>query len=424
MKRFTTYNQTLEFLFSQLPMYQRIGGKAMKKDLTNIIQLCDFLGNPQAAFKSVHIAGTNGKGSVSHFIAGGFQAQGLRVGLYTSPHYRDFRERIKVNGQLISKKEVVDFVNLILPVLDSIGPSFFEITVAMSFSIFKSREVDIAVIETGLGGRLDSTNIINPLLSVITNISFDHMGFLGNSLKEIAFEKAGIIKEKKPVIVGERQAEVEDVFLTMAKEKSSTILFAEDEIEINDDLSIIRRGIKLIDKLKLDVEGPFLQKNLTTALCALNKLRELGLSIDWDKVKSFYANISESLNYIGRWQWLSKNPPVLVDSAHNEAGMQYVLSKLETLSFEKIHFVLGFVKDKDIDKIIKYFPKAGKYYFAKADIPRGMDANILKEKFASHHLIGKSYVSVRKALSAAKLSCRNDEMIFVGGSIFTVAEVI
>ena len=404
-------------------MYQRQGPKAFKKDLTNIIALCALIGNPHKDFKSVHIAGTNGKGTVTHMVACGLMAQGYKVGIYTSPHYKDFRERIKVNGNYISKRRVVQYLNEFLSHLELLRPSFFELTVGMAFKFFADENVDIAVIETGLGGRLDSTNIITPELSVITNISFDHTAFLGNTLELIAGEKAGIIKSGVPVLIGEYQQEVAHVFKNKANILNSKLYFGKELVRL-ESKSVFIEDNEVLNDLMIDVDGPFLNNNLTTSFSALEILRRLGWKIDWRNVEHSFRTCSYDLKFIGRWQWLGRKPDILADSAHNIGGLSVILEKIKRLDYKKIHFVLGFVNDKDLRSVLNLFPCEGEYYFAKANIPRGLDADLLRDAAASFGLKGKSYSSVRRALSAARSKCRDNELIYVGGSIFTVAEIV
>lgn len=429
MRRFANYSETLAFLFGQLPMYQRVGASAYKKDLTNTLRLCEAIGNPQNKFNSVHIAGTNGKGTVSHLVAYGLQCQGYKVGLYTSPHYKDFRERIKVDGILADKKYITAFVNQYYEVIQDIQPSFFEITVAMAFAYFADKQVDIAVIEVGLGGRLDSTNIILPLLSVITNISFDHMDMLGDTLEKIAGEKAGIIKNGIPVIIGERQSKINDVFILKAKEKKAPISYAEKLVKF-DTISINPTSRKIQIKfpeaaitMKTNLLAPYHDANFITAFGTLYQLQSF-FKIDFKKIATGFIHFAEKIHYIGRWQILSKSPLIIMDSAHNEAGIQFAMNSLKPLGFEKIHFVLGFVKDKDLAKALNLFPEKAKYYWAKADIPRGLDADTLKASARDYGLKGDSYASVKAAFKEAKKNAKKNEIIYVGGSIFVVAEVL
>jgi len=429
---FKTYKQILEFLFSSLPMYQRQGDSAFKKDLTNTLALLELADNPHTKIKTIHIAGTNGKGSSSHLIAAGLQAQGYKVGLYTSPHYKDFRERIKINGDYISIQYIKDFTNTYYQSFIDIKPSFFEMTVALAFTYFDDQNVDFAVIETGLGGRLDSTNVITPLLSVITNISYDHQNLLGNTLGEIAGEKAGIIKNNVPVVIGETQNEIIQIFTKKAKEKNTKIHFADQSCRIellsnttdtHTNCNVYINEFLWISNLSIEINGPFQIKNLITSLFSLYLLQDF-ISIDIEKIKSFFLHFKSKTKYQGRWQVLGNNPLIIADSAHNEAGIEIVLSELTKYNDRKWHFVIGFVNDKDIDKIITLFPKNATYYFAKANIPRGMEAEILFQKFTALGFSGKPYTSVKRAFASAKKIAKSEDLIFVGGSIFIVAEII
>jgi dihydrofolate synthase/folylpolyglutamate synthase len=394
-------------------MYQRVGAQAFKKDLNNIKALCKHLDNPHKKFKSIHIAGTNGKGSTTHFTASILKEAGYKVGIYTSPHYKDFRERIKIGNEFITKKEVVSFVKDNLDIIKEIQPSFFEITVAMAFDHFAKNEVDVAVIEVGLGGRLDSTNVLKPLLSVITNISLDHQSMLGNTLKKIAREKAGIIKKNIPVIIGEKQKEVAQVFTDIAKRKSSKITFAKN---------LIKK--EAYNKLLKKHPAPFQDRNINTALNIVSNLKKSFPKIKEKHIIEGISKVDKNVFYIGRWQTLSKQPLIIADSAHNEAGLQLNLTHLKSLKKKKIHFVLGFVNDKSLDSILSSFPQEATYYFAKANIPRGLAAVKLKEIATKQGLNGKAYSSVKRALASAKRKCKAGEMIYIGGSIFVVAELI
>ncbi|MCB9327840.1 MAG: bifunctional folylpolyglutamate synthase/dihydrofolate synthase [Lewinellaceae bacterium] len=423
------YNNTLKYLYSQLPMYQRVGESAFKKNLDNIKALCEAMGNPQSKLKCIHVAGTNGKGTTSHIIAGILMANAYKVGIYTSPHYTDFRERIKIGNTLMSQKYVVDFVEKNSHILEKIKPSFFEITVAMAFDYFVSNQVDYAVIEVGLGGRLDSTNIITPLLSVITNIGYDHMNMLGNSLDEIAYEKAGIIKDHVPVLIGEYQKEINWVFELKAQQRQAPIYYAQQLVSIeykSRDFFTECRYKKENISFDIDISGEFQQRNITTAMAAAQLLTDNDIipNLSLEKFAEISPNFRETLAYKGRWQLLSRNPDVIVDSAHNIDGITQIINMLDALPYTKVHFVMGMVNDKDSSKILSVLPKNNKYYFAKANIPRGLDAQELKSRADKHGLKGKAYSSVRKALAAAKISAKENELIFVGGSIFVVAEVI
>lgn len=432
MQSIRSYKEALEYMYTQLPMFQRQGPSAYKKDLTNTIALCEKAGNPQDKIKTIHIAGTNGKGTTTHIIAAGLQAQGYKVGVYTSPHYKDFRERIKINGKYISSNFILNFINTYKQDLEEIKPSFFEMTVALAFLYFVDQKVDYAIIETGLGGRLDSTNVINPLISIITNISLDHQNMLGDTLEEIAGEKAGIIKSSIPIIIGERQKSIEKVFLEKASVANSPIYFAEDHLNITyinspsaglKAYDVYVDGGKWIESLQTDLVGPFQEKNIITALYALYFLSKT-TPIDVTKIKTFFPTLKAQTKYMGRWQILQNNPMIIADSAHNEGGLKIILEELSRLSYEKLHIVLGFVNDKDVSKVLDIFPKGATYYFAKANIPRGLDAKSLQETATLCGLHGKSYSSIRKALAAAKSKASLHDLIYVGGSIFVVAEVI
>ena len=429
-----TYKETLAFLYTQLPMYQRVGSTAFKKNLDNILSLCEALGNPQNQFQSIHIAGTNGKGTTAHMLSSVLQAHGKKTGLYTSPHYRDFRERIKIDGQLMPRSKVIQFVAKHNDLFKKIRPSFFEITVAMAFQHFAQSEVDIAVIETGLGGRLDSTNIIRPLLSVITNISLDHQNMLGDTLPEIAGEKAGIIKAGIPVVIGEEQASVKMVFKQKAKEMKSAIRFAsqnydliaKDSTGIDQSIFDVKRGGKKIYKdLEVNAKGPFQSKNVSTLLETLAVLsQESDLVLKEDRLRYALKNLKSLTRYIGRWQILDRQPLTITDSAHNEGGLAIVMESLKQLPCENLYLVLGSVNDKDLTKTLGLFPKEAQYFFAKPNIPRGLAAEQLQEKAAAFGLQGRCYSSVKNAWRAAKRRAGETDVIFIGGSTFVVAEVV
>ncbi|MCP3927580.1 MAG: bifunctional folylpolyglutamate synthase/dihydrofolate synthase [Bacteroidetes bacterium] len=427
----TKYQQTLNYLFCQLPMFQRVGKQAFKKDLTNILALCEHFDQPQTKFPSIHIAGTNGKGSTAHMLSAVLQAHGLKTGLYTSPHYRDFRERIKINSKYISKKKVIRFVESNQELFDSLRPSFFEISVAMAFQHFAQEEVDIAVIETGLGGRLDSTNILHPLLSIITNISLDHQSFLGDTLPLIAAEKAGIIKKNIPIVIGEKQVETQAVFEEVARKKNAPIYYADQlwhvkekcSTDDHDCFDVYGKGKLKYTDLLLNLKGPFQKKNLIPVLEALELLKPLFEFKD-AFIRKGLQSVIELTNYQGRWQKIGENPTILCDSAHNEAGLKMVLSEIQKLPFHELHCVIGLVKDKEAEKVLSIFPEDARYYFCKPDIPRGLDAKNLQEKAANVGLKGRVYLSVKNALRAANRAASKDDLIFVGGSTFVVAEVI
>ncbi|TNE62299.1 MAG: bifunctional folylpolyglutamate synthase/dihydrofolate synthase [Bacteroidetes bacterium] len=438
-----SYKATLEYLYAQLPMFQRIGPAAYKKDLGNTLALCAHLGNPHRQFRSIHIAGTNGKGSVSHMLAAICQAAGLKTGLYTSPHYKDFRERIKIDGTLIPRQRIVAFVEEHRTAIESIQPSFFEICVAMAFDHFAREKVDIAIVEVGLGGRLDSTNVITPLLSVITNISFDHMNMLGDTLPQIAGEKAGIIKPGIPVVVGETHPESAPVFERTAQEKQAPLTYADRHIRIvpdgatdwtSSDFRVFENKHLLANHLRVEAAGPYLARNLATAIQAWLTLNR-SEHPDWlpvapakDQVIPLIGtglhNLRARTRFIGRWQVIGRQPVVLCDSAHNEAGLTTVLGHLEKSTYPQVHLVMGFVNDKSVDGVLKLFPAGARYYFAKANIPRGLDAGSLRDQAAKHGLHGRAYTSVRQALKAARRAAGPDDLILVTGSIFVVAEVL
>lgn len=403
------YQQTLDYLFSQLPMFQRVGASAYKADLNNTIELCKLLHHPEKNFKSIHIAGTNGKGSTSHMLASILQEAGYKVGLYTSPHLKDFRERIKINGEMISEQEVVDFVIKHQSEFEQINLSFFEWTVGLAFDYFSKNQVDIAVIETGLGGRLDSTNVITPLVSVITNIGKDHTQFLGETLAKIASEKAGIIKENIPIIIGETQQETQQVFIDKALEKSAKIFFADKIITTN---------------YESDLKGIYQEKNKKTVLAAIQQLMINGFSIAEENIKNGLLNVVKNTGLLGRWQILSENPLTICDTGHNEAGIKEVLKQISLTKHNHLHFVFGAVNDKEIDSILSLLSKNATYYFCQAKIPRALDVNVLYTKAKEFELKGNPYDSVENAIKQAKANASANDFVFVGGSTFVVAEAI
>ena len=403
------YTKTVEWMFQQLPMYQRVGAQAFKKDLSRTIKLAKHLGNPHQKFQSVHIAGTNGKGSTSHMLASVLQESGYKVGLYTSPHLKDFRERIKVNGKFIPKKNVVGFINENRDFLTENELSFFEMTVGMAFDHFAREKVDIAVIEVGLGGRLDSTNIITPEVSVITNIGLDHTAFLGDTLAKIASEKAGIIKDNIPVVIGEKQKETTDIFTEKAKQHNSEIYFAED--------------LKF-DKYHTDLKGDYQNKNIKSVLGAVKVLREKGWEIPEDGLRNGLNSVKLHTSLQGRWDILQEKPKVICDTAHNTEGLSLVFKQLKKEKFQHLHIVLGVVNDKDLDKILPLFSTSAIYYFSKPDVPRGLETEILQQKAAKFGLEGSLFNSVSEAYEAALETALDEDLVFVGGSTFTVAEII
>lgn len=405
-----TYQECLDWLFQQLPMYQRVGQAAYKADLNNTLRLMELLDHPERQFKSVHIAGTNGKGSVSHMLAAIFQMAGYKTGLYTSPHLKDFRERIRINGEVIPESKVVAFVEKHQKDFTDIGLSFFEMTVGMAFQYFTDEKVDIAILETGMGGRLDSTNVVTPELSVITNISLDHTQFLGDTKVKIAVEKAGIIKEGVPVVIGERNPETNEVFERIAKERNSEITFAQEVVPW-----------RAVDAL--DLKGRYQEKNIRTVMAAVKKLAEQGYSLD-HHLEEALQNAKKLTGLRGRWEQLGRNPTIICDTGHNEAGVSMILDQLKTESYRQLHIVWGMVGDKDITTILRMLPKHAIYYFCTPDIPRGKDAEELGREAVRFGLSGKSYSSVDEAFEAAKAHTLADDLIFVGGSTFVVAEVI
>ena len=427
------YQETVNWLFKQLPMYQRQGKAAYKADLKNTLELDQYFDHPHQQFISIHIAGTNGKGSASHMLASVLQESGHKVGLYTSPHLKDFRERIRVNGKMVSEDFVVQFVSKHSKKFEEIKPSFFEMTVAMAFDYFAKEKIDIAVVEVGMGGRLDSTNIITPDLSIITNIGLDHTAFLGNTLPEIAKEKAGIIKKGVPVIIGETQIETETVFTEIAENLRSELYFAdkwyESDYEMftvdNKQIFNIKNGnVIFYSNLKLDLKGLYQKRNLITVLRSIDILKSKGYSIEKKYIYSGLEKVVVNTGLQGRWQILSYNPTIVCDTGHNLEGMRLVLDQIRNTPYEKLHMVLGVVDDKDIDKLLLILPKNAEYYFTKADIPRALDQDILKEKAVKVGLIGKSYTKVSDALCDAKKNAEVNDLIFIGGSTFVVAEVV
>jgi dihydrofolate synthase/folylpolyglutamate synthase len=404
------YQETLNWMFNQLPMYQQLGAAAYKEDLTNSILLSDYIGNPENDIKFIHVAGTNGKGSTSHLLASVLQEAGYKVGLYTSPHLRDFRERIKINGIEISEEFVCEFIEKHIDFFKANELSFFEMTVGLAFEYFKKEKVDIAIIEVGLGGRLDSTNIITPLISVITNIGKDHVQFLGNTLEAIAKEKAGIIKNNIPVVIGEYTSETKPVFIAKVTTTHSEIFFASDTIS-NDYPS--------------DLKGDYQISNKKTAIQTLRLLNSIpGFEISENDIKYGFLNVGKNTGLQGRWQQLNSAPKTICDTAHNKHGLQIVLNQLEKEEFDTLHFVFGVVNDKDLNEILPLFPKNAIYYFCKPNMPRGLDAKILEQKSVEFGLIGKVYNSVSEAYESAKKNATATDFIYIGGSTFVVAEIL
>lgn len=427
-----TYPQTVEYLYSRLPMFTRVGATAFKKDLDNTIALCNALDNPQSKFKTIHVGGTNGKGSTSHMLAAILQKAGYKTGLYTSPHLKDFRERIRVNGKMMSKGFVTSFVKSQQKLINEIEPSFFEVTVGMAFSYFEQQKVDVAVIEVGLGGRLDSTNIIHPDLSVITNISLDHTNMLGNTLGEIAFEKAGIIKHNTPAIIGERHSETDAVFVKKAKEQAAALIFAEDDLSVSNvvkKVSLLQLDVNtatnsLIKKLQLDLTGTYQLKNILTVIKTVQELKKIGYQIPDEAIYQALKNVKKLTGLHGRWETLSKNPLIICDTGHNKAGVTEVMQNIAQTPHRNLHLVIGMVKDKDINGVLALLPKNASYYFCQPQLERALPAGELAEQALNHQLKGKTFDAVKDALAHAKAKASAEDLIFVGGSTFVVAEII
>ncbi len=437
---FDSYSDVISYLYSRLPMFSRLGADAIKADLINTQKFCERLDNPQNKFKSIHIGGTNGKGSSSHMLAAILQTAGYKTGLYTSPHLKDFRERIRINGTMISEQQILQFVNEQYGFIEELEPSFFEVTVAIAFHHFAVNQVDIAIIEVGLGGRLDSTNVILPELSLISNIAFDHMDILGYTLPLIAGEKAGIIKKGVPVIISQKQDDVSDVFIKKAVEQQSEILFASEEWLItrsssqNDSPEFLRVDISQkkntipsyfnFSTLELDLTGTYQLKNLAGVLSTVKQLRELGYQILDQNIIDALRQVKALTGLMGRWQMLQEAPLIICDTGHNEDGIREVLKNIEQCSYDKLHMVIGMLRDKDISGILKILPKNAIYYFCQPDLPRAKPAIELRNEAKAYNLLGEYYSSVQDALGAAKECAGQEDLIFVGGSTFVVAEIL
>ena len=423
-----TYEETIEYLYNSVPMFQKVGAVAYKEGLYNTIKLDEHFCHPHKNFKSIHIAGTNGKGSCSHTLASILQAAGYKVGLYTSPHLKDFRERIKVNGECVSEEYVIDFVENERHFFEPLHPSFFELTTAMAFKYFAESNVDIAVIEVGLGGRLDCTNIITPVLSIITNISFDHTQFLGDTLAKIATEKAGIIKNNIPVIIGEAVDETRPVFLEKAAENGSEIIFAEDDNEILSAELRPQGGIayetKDYGKIIGELGGLYQAKNASTILCALKKLSEIGLRIDNEAITAGFANVCETTGLLGRWQKIKETPTVICDTGHNVGGWKYISRQLSMQKCEQMRIVFGMVDDKDVSTVMSLLPKNAIYYFTKPDNKRALDVNTIMEIGKKYGLTAKCFPDVKCAYQQALSESSPADFIFVGGSSYIVADFL
>lgn len=419
------YEETMAYLFERLPMFQRIGKTAFKKDLTNTLKLCELLGNPQRKFKSVHIAGTNGKGSTAHSLASILQESSYKTGLYTSPHLKSFTERIKINGAEVKTDFIVDFVQKHKDLIEEIKPSFFEITVVMAFDYFARENVDIAVLEVGMGGRFDSTNVVDPILSIITSIDLDHMEFLGPDIPSIAFEKAGIIKNSRPVIISEWQKDSAPIFIEKAKQTNSDLFFAEDTV----DTSSIGNGNYSIESdlvnghIDFELKGDYQINNLPGIIKSAELLNQLYFNISSDAVKNGLAKVIKNTGLKGRWQVLSENPKVICDTGHNEEGMQFIIKQIGDLAFDKLFAVLGFVNDKDVEKILKIWPEETYFIFCQANIPRAKNLSEVEEIATNLNLEFSSIVDVNEAIKLARKKALKTDLIFIGGSTFVVAEI-
>ena len=426
-----SYQATLDYLFSRLPMFSRIGAAAYKPDLNNTIELAKYLGNPEQKIKTIHVAGTNGKGSVSHMLAAVFQQAGYKTGLYTSPHLHDFRERIKINGEMVTEKFVEDFTDRTKLLIETINPSFFEITVMMAFTYFAEQGTDIAIIETGLGGRLDSTNIITPELSVITNIGWDHMSLLGDTLEKIAGEKAGIIKDNIPVVVGETLHETMPVFEKTAQAKMAPLHLAYRERQAMDwHWEKNRLIVEVADKhetdhqvFSLDLPGLYQVKNLLTVLASCDIMSKKGWKLTTEGIHEALGEVKKLTGLHGRWEMIHESPKVILDVAHNRDGIEQVLEQVELSTWNHLHFVIGMVRDKEVEQILALLPKDARYYFTKAQIPRALDENSLKQAARLQGLKGEAFPDVNQALQAAIASARKDDLVIVCGSVFIVGEV-
>jgi dihydrofolate synthase/folylpolyglutamate synthase len=430
-----TYPEVLDFLYSQLPMFQRTGPAAYKDNLDNTLRLDQLFGNPHQSFKTIHVAGTNGKGSVSHMLASVFQDAGYKTGLYTSPHLKDFRERIKVNGVMISEEAVVKFTRLYLEKneTEALEPSFFELTVSMAFEYFRTMQVDIAIIEVGLGGRLDSTNIITPEVSVITNISFDHMALLGDTLPKIAGEKAGIIKTGIPVVVGESSPETNFVFVKTTEKMQTTIVFADQvyraaysmlTLDGKQSLNITKNEKPAYPDLQIDLLGIYQRQNVPTVLKTIDILNEKGWNLTEKNIRSGLKNTIRNTGLMGRWQIIGNNPLIICDTGHNPAGIKIVMEQINQTPYKELHIIIGLVNDKDQDEVLSLLPFNAHYYFTKASIPRATDPELLASRAERFGLKGSCFSTVREAVSSAIGNADKNDLIFVGGSTFVVAEIL
>ena len=428
-----TYDETIEYMISQLPMFHRIGKSAYKANLDTALYFDQYFDFPHREYKTIHVAGTNGKGSVSHMLAAILQTAGYTTGLFTSPHLKDFRERIRVNGQMIPQDEVIEFIEQNKPAFEKTQPSFFEMTSAMAFHYFRKSNVDVAVIEVGMGGRLDSTNVIDPVLSVITNIGFDHTEFLGDTLVKIASEKAGIIKEQTPVVIGQYHPETWTVFSDFAKRFSSPVIVADQRYEANYSLftsdckqvfQVMRDSKMVYPNLVLDLAGFYQRKNCYTVLTAVDELRNLGFVVSNNHIYQALEQVTLLTGLQGRWQSLGNNPLIICDTGHNKDGMSWVTEQIKAVPYRRLHMVIGFVNDKDISGILEMLPANATYYFTNAAIPRALEANKLARMASEFGLIGSSFSTVKQAFDAAKTNAGPEDFIFIGGSTFVVGECL
>jgi dihydrofolate synthase / folylpolyglutamate synthase len=427
-----TYTEAIKYLFSRLPMFSRMGAAAIKNDLTNTRKICTYLGDPHTKFRSIHVAGTNGKGSCSHMLASILQSCGYKTGLYTSPHLKDFRERIKVNGEVVSKEFVVDFTERTKQLIEKINPSFFELTVGMAFQYFAEQRIDVAVIETGLGGRLDSTNVIMPELSIITNIGMDHMNILGETPELIAAEKAGIIKNNVPVVIGESSVDTDEVFLNIATERNAPVVFADKKLYASDwqhkhgylVTDIVDTHDQSRETYQLDLPGYYQLKNLVTVCESVRQLRSINFDLPHNKVVKALKQVKKSTGLHGRWELIHQHPSIILDVAHNEDGMRQLVKQVELSDHRRLHIIIGMVKDKEIDKVLAILPKEAFYYFTQAQIPRALPYAFLHSRGIAAGLKGDAYGDVNEALKTAMSSAEKEDLILICGSVFVVGEVI
>lgn len=432
-----TYQEILDFLNHHLPMFHRTGQKALKPGLKNILTLCEAIGNPHLKFKSVHVAGTNGKGSTSHLLAAAFQSNGYKTGLYTSPHLSSVRERLRINGDLVSKESMIDFFEKYQKEVLRIEPSYFELLVAMAFDTFAKEKVDIAVVEVGLGGRLDSTNVLKPELSVITNIGWDHMDILGDTLQKIAFEKGGIIKENTPVVIGERQEEVMQVFEELAKQRNADLYYSDSfwkvqqhwSEDLHKDIFEIEalQGSPTTVQLNSDLEGVFQEKNIQTVLAALSVLKNKGMELDFEKVFRSFEQVKKNTGLRGRWELIQKQPKVIIDVGHNPPGLKYLKRNLQLSGWNdknQLHIVIGFVKDKDVLETLSFFPSNATYYITQADVPRALPVEDLHLIMKKNQLQTIPFKTVAEAVKAALKNAANEDMVLITGSFFIVGEAL